>query len=80
MVITLEALKTPPLVPAGLLAEASVTHQALLVHLLQVDWVLLAVFVMAVILEASTGVAASGAPTEEVMEEVMEEATGKLKE
>jgi len=76
-VIILEASKTHPLAPVGLIAEASVAHQAgVLVHLLQADQVLSAVFVMVVPSEASMVAAVSGALTEEAMEEV----TGKLKE
>ncbi len=71
--------------PVGLLAEASVVPQAeLLVHLLQADEVPLGTIMVAVTLEASIAVAASGDLPEEAMEEVtgegMEEATGKLKE
>jgi hypothetical protein len=67
--------------PVGLLAEASVAHPAgLLVRLLGREEVLSAVLMVVVTLEASMGVAASGAPTAEVMEETMGEAAGKLKE
>jgi len=50
-----------------------------LVRLLQADKVLWVVFVMVVTPEASTAVAASGVHTEGVMEEAVEEVTGKLK-
>jgi hypothetical protein len=56
----------------GLLAEASAAHQVdLLVHLLRAGEVLSAAFVVVATLEVLT---------EEAMEEVMAEATGKLKE
>ena len=62
-------------------AEASAAHQVgLLVRLLQAEEVPLAAFPVVVIPEASMVVAASGALTEEVMEEAEEEAAGRLKE
>jgi hypothetical protein len=81
MGVTPEASKTHPLVLLGPLAEASMAPPAgLLVHLLQADQVPLAVFVMGVTPEASMDVAALGAFMEEVMEEAVVEAIGKLKE
>ena len=76
----IETSKTLLLGPSGLLTGASIAHQAgLLVCLLQADKVLWVVFVMVVTPEASTAVAASGVHTEGVMEEAVEEVTGKLK-
>jgi hypothetical protein len=73
----IEASSTHGLAPVGLLAEASVGHQAgFLVRFLQVAEVLSAALAVAVSLEAPK---AAGA-LEALSEEAMEEATGKLKE
>ncbi len=70
----IETFKGQGLVQAGLLAEASVVHQAgLLVHLLWAGEVLPADFMVAVVsLEAPMVVAALGALTEEAIRKIKE--------
>jgi hypothetical protein len=72
VVVTLETSKAHGRAQAGHpVTEASAAHQAgLLVRLLRADKVPLAVFVVVVTPEASMAVAASGALTGEVKEEV----------
>lgn len=72
----IEASKTHPLAPVGLLAEVSVAHRAgLIVRLLLTGEALSAGFVVAVTLEVPP---AAGA-LEALPEGTMEEATGKLR-
>ncbi len=82
VVVTLETSKADGRAQARYpVAEASAAHQVgLLVRLLQAEEVPLAAFPVVVIPEASMVVAASGALTEEVMEEAEEGAAGRLKE